>query len=218
MEVKWYGHAAFFIKAEEGIRVITDPYQPGAYGGGIAYGPIRDEADVVTVSHDHDDHNWTTGLPGSPQVVKGPGRHHVKGKVFHGIATYHDPSKGSERGENTIFCFEVDGIRVCHLGDLGHLLGQQEVEAIGEVDLLLIPVGGFYTINAEEASQVLEQLRPKKVIPMHFKTDKCNFPISGVEAFLKGKEGVRRVGSSTVTLTPEDFQRGFEILVLEHAL
>ncbi|RLA92112.1 MAG: MBL fold metallo-hydrolase [Deltaproteobacteria bacterium] len=218
MEVKWYGHAAFFIKGEEGIRVITDPYQPGAYGGGIAYGPIGDEADVVTVSHDHDDHNWTKGLPGSPQVVKGPGRHQVKGKVFEGIATYHDPSRGSERGENTIFCFEVDGIRVCHLGDLGHVLGHQEVEAIGKVDLLLIPVGGFYTIDAGEASRVVEQLRPKKVIPMHFKTPKCNFPISGVEAFLQGKEGVRRVGSSTVTLTPEDFERGFEILVLEHAL
>ena len=217
MEVKWYGHAAFFIKGD-GVRIITDPYKPGAYGGGIAYGPIRDEADVVTVSHEHDDHNCTADLPGSPVVVKGPGRHEAKGVIFEGIATYHDPSGGAERGENTVFCFTVEGIRVCHLGDLGHVLKDEQVRAIGKVDLLLIPVGGFYTIDAKEATEVLQQLKPKKVIPMHFKTSKCNFPIAGVEPFLQGKERVRRVGRSVVTFSPGDFEGETEVVVLEHAL
>lgn len=217
MEVKWYGHAAFMIKGD--IRVITDPYRSGAYGGGLSYGPIRDEADVVTVSHDHEDHNWVADIQGSPKVLKGPGEHQVGRKVFKGIATYHDPTGGSQRGKNTVFCFEVEGIRVCHLGDLGHVLGEREVKEIGEVDLLLIPVGGYFTIDAREATEVLEALKPKKVIPMHYKTPKCNFPITDVEAFLRGKERVRRIGSSTVSFTPEDFKaEGPEILVLEPAL
>lgn len=217
MEVKWYGHAAFMIKGD--LRVITDPYRSGAYGGGLSYGPIRDEADVVTVSHDHEDHNWVADIKGSPKVLKGPGEHRVGEKVFRGIATYHDPSGGSQRGENTVFCFEVEGIRVCHLGDLGHVLGPKEVAEIGGVDLLLVPVGGYFTIDAREATEVVELLRPKKVIPMHFKTPKCNFPITGVEEFLKGKDRVRMVGGSTVSFSPEDFAgEGTEIVVLEPAL
>ncbi len=216
MEVKWYGHAAFLLQGE-GIKIITDPYEPGAYGG-ISYGPIKDEADIVTVSHDHSDHNYVAGLPGSPQVVKGAGQHQVKGIVFKGIATYHDRSKGSERGPNTIFTFTLDGIRVCHLGDLGHTLSEQEVKEIGEVDLLLIPVGGFYTIDPKEATTVMEQIKPHRVIPMHFKTPKCNFPIEGVEAFLAGKKEVRRVGGSTVSFKAAEIKEGFEIVVLEPAL
>lgn len=218
MEVKWYGHAAFLIKGQN-VRIITDPYKSGAYGGGISYGPIRDSADVVTVSHDHDDHNAVSDLPGSPQVVKGPGIHQVKGVTFKGIATFHDPSRGSQRGPNTVFCFEVDGVKVCHLGDLGHVLEPDQVKEIGEVDLLLLPVGGYFTIDAQEASRIVQQLRPKKVIPMHYKTPKCNFPIAGVEEFLKGKERVRKVGSSSISFGPEDFEvSGTEIVVLEPAL
>lgn len=219
MEVKWLGHAAFLIKGSDGFRVITDPYKPGAYGGGIAYGPIKEEADVVTVSHDHDDHNWVADIKGSPVVLKGPGVHEAQGRTFKGIATFHDPSGGKERGRNTVFCFSIDGIRVCHLGDLGHMLSEGQLKEIGEVDLLLIPVGGYYTINAQEASEVLLQIRPKKAIPMHFKTPKCGFPISPVEDFLKGKERIRKVGSSVVSFGPEDFKReGPEIVVLEPAL
>ena len=217
MEIKWLGHAAFLITSE-GIRVITDPYEPGAYGGGISYGPIGEEADIVTVSHEHNDHNYVKGLPGKPQVVKGPGRHEVKGVVFEGIPTYHDTSQGSERGENTVFTFQLEGVKICHLGDLGHLLSDEQRGTIGQVDLLLIPVGGFYTIGPEEATQVVDQLKPHWVIPMHFKTPQCNFPIEGVDAFLKGKEGVRRIGGSSVTFSPEEVKEGFQIVVLEPAL
>jgi L-ascorbate metabolism protein UlaG (beta-lactamase superfamily) len=217
MEVKWLGHAAFLIKGE-GLRIVTDPYRSGAYDG-ISYGPIEEEVDVVTISHDHDDHNWTGDLKGKPIIVKGPGLHEAKGKTFKGIATFHDPHGGSQRGPNTVFCFELEGIKVCHLGDLGHVLEEKQVKEIGEVDLLLLPVGGFYTIDPREATQVMEQLKPKKVIPMHFKTPKCGFPIAEVEAFLKGKSNVRRLDSSSVNFVKEDFKEGeTEIVVLKPAL
>ena len=218
MEIKWYGHASFLITSEQGVKIITDPYEPGAYGGGISYGAIPDEADIVTVSHDHADHNYVTGLPGRPQVIKGTGRHEAKGIVFEGFPTYHDSSKGSERGKNTVFIFSVDGIRVCHLGDLGHILSDKEVDEIGELDVLLIPVGGFYTIGPKEATTVAEQLKPKLTIPMHFKTDKCDFPIEPVDNFLQGKKEVKRVDGSTFSFTKKELGEGMGIVVLKPAL
>jgi len=218
MEVKWYGHASFLITTEKGITIISDPYEPGAYGGGISYGPIPDEADIVTVSHDHSDHNYVKGLPGNPQQIKGAGRHEAKGIIFEGIATYHDATKGSERGENTIFTFSADGIKICHLGDLGHVLSDRDINAIGEIDVLFIPVGGFYTIDPKEATEVVNQLKPKVVIPMHYKTERCEFPIEPVESFLKGKKDVKKIDGSSASFTEDDFKEGSKIVVLQSAL
>lgn len=218
MDVKWYGHASFLITTDQGTTIITDPYEPGAYGGGISYGPISDEADIVTVSHDHSDHNYVAGLPGKPQVIKGAGRHEAKGIIFEGFATYHDASRGSERGENTIFTFVADGIKVCHLGDLGHILTDKEVEEIGQVEVLFIPVGGFYTIDPDEAAKVVNQLRPKLTIPMHFKTEKCNFPIVPVDQFLQGKKEVKRISDSSFSFSKKELEDGMGIVVLIAAL
>jgi L-ascorbate metabolism protein UlaG (beta-lactamase superfamily) len=142
MKIKWYGHAAFLITSNQGVKIITDPYESGAYGGQLAYGKIRDQTDIALTSHDHADHNDTKSLLGSPQIVKERGTKSVKGVSFKGIATYHDPSKGSERGANTIFAFSVDGIKVCHLGDLGHALSEKEIAEIGPVDILLFRSAG----------------------------------------------------------------------------
>jgi len=218
MKIKWYGHAAFLITSDQGIKIILDPYEPGAFGGQLSYGKIPDQADIALVSHDHADHNDTKSLSGAPQVVKGSGSKTVKGIAIHGVATYHDPSKGSERGANTIYNLKVDGIQVCHLGDLGHVLGEKEVNQIGSVDILLLPVGGFFTIDAKEATRVMDQVKPKVVIPMHFKTEKCGFPIAPVDDFLRGKSGVKRAGTSEVTFQKENLPQKMEIIVLEHAL
>ena len=188
MEITWYGHAAFLITTGQGVKIITDPYKPG---GSIVYGSIPDEADIVTVSHDHADHNYVEGLPGQPTVIKGVGRHEIKGIVVEGIATYHDDAGGSQRGDNIIFTFSADDIRVCHLGDLGHRLSDKEVQQLGQVDVLLIPVGGFFTIGPKEATTVADQLRPQLIFPMHVKTAKCNLPIEPVDAFLQRKKEVR---------------------------
>ena len=116
--------------------MITDPYEPSGFGGAIGYGGIPDEADIVLVSHDHADHNYVQGLRGKPQTITGKGDHRVKGLEITGIPSYHDENKGTERGPNTIFCFQIDGLRLCHLGDLGHVPNEQEAKQIGLVDLL----------------------------------------------------------------------------------
>jgi len=218
MKIKWYGHSAFMVTSDQGVKIITDPYESGAYGGQLSYGKIKDQADIVLTSHDHADHNDTKSLPESPEIVKGSGSKTVKGISIKGISTYHDPSKGSERGANTIFTFTVDGIKICHLGDLGHILSEKELAEIGSVDILFIPVGGYFTIDAKEATRAAEQIKPKVLIPMHFKTEKCGFPITPVEDFLKGKPNPKRPKASEVAFEKKTLPQQMEILVLEHAL
>jgi L-ascorbate metabolism protein UlaG (beta-lactamase superfamily) len=215
MKIKWLGHACFLITSGDGLRVITDPY---AVGGGINYSPIRETADVVVVSHDHGDHNNVATVQGKPEVVKGTGTKTAKGIQFKGVATSHDASQGTQRGSNTVFCFTIDDLKLCHLGDLGHVLSPAQVTEIGGVDILFVPVGGFFTIDATVASHVCDQLKPKVVIPMHFKTPKCGYAIAGVEDFLKGKKGVRKVVGNEVQFERQNLPTALEIVLLQPAL
>jgi len=215
MKIKWLGHASFLITSDTGTKIITDPY---ATGSGIKYGEITESADIVAVSHDHSDHNNVAAVRGKPEVVRGTDITKVKGIEFKGIPSYHDEAGGSQRGKNTIFCFEMDGIRVCHLGDLGHQLSDKQASELGEIDILLMPVGGYYTIDAKVATQVGNQLKPKVIIPMHFKTDKCGFPISGVDEFLKGKEEVKKLNASEVEFKQAELPPTTQIIVLKPAL
>jgi L-ascorbate metabolism protein UlaG (beta-lactamase superfamily) len=217
MKITWCGHACFLITTEDGKKILTDPYEPGGYGGALAYGKVMDEVDLVLVSHDHADHNYIQGLKGKPKVIRVAGKHQFQGVEFRGITTYHDTSQGKERGINVIFCFEVDGISLCHLGDLGHPLSDKELSQIGKVDILLIPVGGFYTIDAKTATEVVKKINPKITIPMHFKTEKCSFPITGVEEFTRGKSNFKNTGRSEVSITKDSLPQN-EIWVLNHAL
>jgi len=214
MNVNWLGHSCFLVASEAGLRVITDPY---SVGGGIDYSPIKETADIVVVSHDHFDHNAVSAVRGKPEVVRGSGTKTIRGVQFRGIATYHDASQGKQRGANTVFCFTLDDIRLCHLGDLGHLLSQAQINEIAAVDILFVPTGGFYTIDAASASAVCDQLRPKVIIPMHFKTPKCDFPISGVEDFIHGKRNVKKMDSSQIEFKFEELPVGTEIVVLKSA-
>lgn len=214
MDVKWLGHSCFLITSEKGLRVITDPY---SVSGGIHYDPIKETADIVVVSHDHFDHNAVSAVPGKPEVVRGNGIRAVRGVQFRGVATYHDASHGKQRGANTVFCFTLDDIRLCHLGDLGHLLNQAQINEIGAVDILFVPTGGFYTIDAAGASTVCDQLRPKVIIPMHFRTAKCDFPIGGVEDFVRGKKNVNKMDSSRIEFKFEELPVATEIVVLKSA-
>ena len=213
MRIRYLGHACFMITSDSGTRIITDPFTTG---GNLTYGEIKESADIVTVSHDHGDHNNVAAVKGDPKVVKDkttwvlpeailepsyvkdriPGLYNDKKEIsnirFNAIHTYHDNVEGKQRGKNTIFCFEVDGVRVCHLGDLGHWLSDKQVAELGKVDILLIPVGGFYTIDAKVATEVGNQVKPKVIIPMHWNY-KWNKPeIANVDEFLQGKTGVIR--------------------------
>jgi len=217
MKVKWLGHSAFLITSEEGVKIITDPFEPGTFG--VNYGKIEEAADIVVVSHEHPDHNYVKGVPGSPQVIRGAGGHQAKGIEFTGIASYHDDSGGSQRGPNIIFCFTVDGVRLCHLGDLGHQLSDKQLAAIGEVDVLLTPMAGNFTLDPAGAHRVADQVQPRVVIPMHYQTDKCpTFPVSDVEPFLASKANVKRIDASEVEFKPGQLPVATEIVVLKHAL
>jgi len=183
MKVSWLGHSCFRLEGSEGFSLLTDPF-----GKDVGYGPPDVQADIVLISHDHGDHNNSKAVKGRPAVIKGPGKHVSRGMEFRGIETYHDEKGGRLRGANTIFCFQLDGLQVCHLGDLGHILRDQEVGIIGSVDLLFLPVGGIYTIDGRKAWQVIHQLKPRIAVPMHFQTDALKFRLGRVEDFLGGHE------------------------------
>ena len=213
MKVKWLGHASFMITSDTGVKIITDPY---VTGGNLSYGEIKESADIVTVSHDHADHNNAAAVSGNPAVVRG--NTEAKGIKFNGIPSYHDDIGGSQRGNNVIFCFEVDGVKVCHLGDLGHQLSDKQLAEMGQVDVLLIPVGGFFTIDAAAATQVCDRIKPGVIIPMHFKNDKCDYPIAGVGEFLRGKSNVSRPDASEVEFKQGELPTEAQIMVLKPAL
>ena len=215
MKIEYLGHACFMITSDAGIKIITDPYTAG---GDLNYGEIKEKADIVTVSHGHFDHNNVSAVRGNPKLVKGAVAAEVEGIPFKGIPAYHDEATGRRRGDNTIFCFEVDGIRLCHLGDLGHQLDDKQVTDLDAVDILFIPVGGFYTIDARVAAQVCDQLTPKVIIPMHWNNKWNLSQIASVDEFLRGKERVSRLDTSEVEFKQGELPSQAQIMVLKSAL
>lgn len=179
MEITWLGHSCFKIKGSQ-ATVITDPYSPE-----LGYRLGKTNARIVTLSHQHLGHCYAEGIGGQPKVVKGPGEYEISGVLIIGIATFHDGEGGKKRGKNTVYLMEIDEVSVCHLGDLGHVLNPEQVEEIDNVDVLLLPVGGVSTINAAKAAEVVRQLEPKAVIPMHYKTPALKRELEPVERFLK---------------------------------
>jgi L-ascorbate metabolism protein UlaG (beta-lactamase superfamily) len=173
------GHSCFRIKGSRAV-VITDPFPPD-----LGYSLGKPTASIVTVSHQHPSHSYIQGIGGEPRIVRGPGEYEISGVLIIGIATFHDAEGGRKRGKNTVYLMEVDGISVCHLGDLGHVLTSEQVEEIGNVDVLLLPVGGVSTIDAAMAAEVIRQLEPKAVVPMHYKTPLISRELEPVEKFLK---------------------------------
>jgi len=204
------------FEASDGTRLITDPYVSGAYGGAVGYKPIDENAHIVLISHDqHPDHNGYETIKGNPNVIKGAGDHKSHGIAIKGVATFHDASSGSERGKNTVFVFEMDGLRVAHCGDLGHVLTEEQVAQIGTIDVLFVPVGGFYTIDASEANQVVQQLSPKIVFPMHYKTNVLGFPIDPIDKYLEGKTNVEYIPGFEVEIKKEDLPEEQKTMVFQ---
>ncbi len=216
MKVKYLAHAAFKLTSSSGLSIVTDPYTAGDK---IKFGDIRETADIVTISHEHYDHNNAAAVKGNPKVVKSStGQAEIKGIKIQGIATFHDEASGSQRGKNVVYIMEIDGIRVCHLGDLGHGLTPGQVAELGKIDVLLLPVGGFYTIDAAGATRVCDAIAPRVVIPMHFKTPKIDLPIAPVDDFLKGKKNVTRIEGSETELDKSTLPKPTQIVVLKPAM
>jgi len=208
--IKWHGHACFEIG--DHVTIVTDPHD----GRSIGLKPPSAKADIVLISHKHFDH--ADGLPyvrkDGTVVIDRPGSYEVRGVKITGVSTYHDESRGARRGPNTAYAFEVEGIRFCHLGDLGHVLSEEQARSLRPVDVLMIPVGGTFTIDARQADRVAEMLSPRLIIPMHFKVPGLNLPIAGVEAFVAKKENVERASSNTYSISKEALPSQPKIVVL----
>ena len=211
--IKWLGHSSFLIALDDAVKIVTDPFDST-----VGYPAPDESADICMVSHDHFDHNCVSVVKGNPDVVKGTGEKEAKGIKFKGVGSFHDDTEGSQRGENTIWVFELGGIKFAHAGDLGVELDDVQVKEIGAVDVLFVPTGGFYTIDPAAASKVVSRLNPKVVIPMHYKTTFLgdNFPLAGVDEFLKGKENVVKVGSNSVSFSKENLPEKTTVYVLEY--
>ena len=218
MKIRYLGHAAFLITTADGRKIVTDPYEPGGFGGAIGYGPLKEAADFVTVSHQHADHNYVKMVPGNPTVISRAGEETHDGILFRALTTHHDASRGAERGANVVRAIEADGITVCHLGDLGHTLSPEDATALGALDVLLVPVGGTFTVDAKGATAVINRLRPRIAIPMHYRTPKVSLDIAPVDGFLAGKLRVRRIEGSEIDLDKGSLPEPTEIVVLQPAL
>ena len=195
MEITWYGQACFRIRDRAG-SVVTDPYDSS-----IGLALPRLSATIVTVSHDHPDHNHVRGLRGSPYVIAGPGEYEVSGIFVIGVPTFHDVHEGRDLGRNTAYLLEFDDFTVCHLGDLGHAPSQEDVEQLGDVDVLLVPVGGRGTLTGGKAAEVVGMLEPRIVIPMHYKVPAVDANLDSATRFLRemGAENPQPLESLKIT-------------------
>lgn len=196
MDISFLGHSSFRLKGKN-TTVVTDPYDSST---GLKYPKV--EADVVTISHDHRDHNAAGLVGGAPFIVSGPGEYEIRGVKIVGVASFHDEKKGELRGKNTIYNIKIDDLYICHLGDLGQTaLTDEQLEAIGQVDILLIPVGGVYTIDAGGAAKIAASLEAKVVIPMHYAEPTINLKLEPADKFLKemGLEKAEPLGKLSVT-------------------
>ena len=189
MDITYLGHASFLLKSKE-VKLVIDPFSSEMMG--LKFSKI--EADVVTVSHQHEDHNAVSQVGGDPLVIDIPGEYEINGVRIHGFDTYHDKSKGEERGENTIFKFDFDGLTILHCGDLGHPLSAETTQDIDGVDVVMVPVGGVYTIDADEARQIVEKLEPSIVIPMHYRDPKLKPNISKYSEMAPVEDFLQKVG------------------------
>ena len=213
MKIQWLGHSAFRLEESTGTVVVTDPYDKGIVGYEM---PVT-EADIVTVSHDHEDHNALSRVSGDYILLNDIGAYEIEGVHIASLRSYHDKKNGAKRGENRVFTFGMDGVDICHMGDIGEECQLSFVEALGSVNVLLLPVGGKYTIDAEEAKEYVDRIMPDIVIPMHYKTKDCELDIDKLDDFLRlfDDEDIVYVEGDTI-----EFDRRFDndstkVVVLE---
>lgn len=208
-EITWLGHACFRLKSKD-AAIITDPYDKS-----LGLGTLNQRAEIVTVSHKALHHNSMAGVKGEPFVIEGPGEFEVRGVFITGVWSFADDAGGKERGRNTIFLFRLDDLVVCHLGSLGHTLSPAQVEAIGDVDVLLVPVGGHTTLTPTRASEVISQLEPKLVVPMHYSTGRETVQMDPLENFTKEMGLKEWTTQDKLAVKATDLAEATKVVVLE---
>lgn len=209
MEIDWFGHACFRLRGRD-ATVITDPYSKDI---GLSF--ARPRGDIVTISHDHPGHAFAKGVKGDPKVIEGPGEYEIKNVFITGVLTSHDKKGGKERGANTVFVFDLDGLTICHLGDLGHVPTQPQAEALGNINVLLVPVGGGSTIGAAEAAEIVAMLEPQIVIPMHFQHPGLSFKLDPVAKFFKEMGAKPAEPVPSIKVTKDSLPSETQVVLLE---
>ncbi|MEW6202149.1 MAG: MBL fold metallo-hydrolase [bacterium] len=220
VRIRNFGHACFLIESlSSGTTVLIDPYS------GLDYPDFKVEADIVLMSHEHFDHNSLDKVKGKPEIIHGLAKEgkdwnkidrKIRDVKIRAFPSYHDKKKGADRGKNTIFVVNIGGLSIAHLGDLGHVLEKKDAEKLSGIDILLVPVGGFYTIEPEEADEIASLLKPHILIPMHYKTKgSARLPIKSLDVFLKGKKNVEMVNSSVYVVSPDKLPKEMKIVALE---
>ena len=209
MDVTWLGHGCFRLRGKA-AAVVNDPYPP-------TLGPRlpRLEADLLTISHEHENHAYLRAVKDGAYVISGPGEYEVAGVVVNGLPTYHDAAGGAEHGRNTVYVIELDEVRVCHLGDLGHALDDRALETIGNVDVLLVPVGGGCTLDGATAATVCRQVEPRYVVPMHFGHPALRTELAPVERFLKEMGVPESEAQPRLTVQASSAEAETKVVVLE---
>lgn len=212
MIITWQGQSCFKIQDKigpDGVTIVTDPFNKE-----LGLKVPNFEADIITVSHNHADHNNVSALRGNPFVIDCAGEYDFKGVLIEGIDSFHDSAEGKERGSNIIYRIEVEDISVTHLGDLGHILDDSQLEKVVGTDILLIPVGGKYTLDAKKAMEVISQIEPRIIIPMHYKTADSNADIDGVDKFIK-EIGLSPTYEEKLKISKKDLpQEDMELVIL----
>jgi L-ascorbate metabolism protein UlaG (beta-lactamase superfamily) len=208
MEITWYGRACFRLKGRD-ATVITDPCPPST---GFVAG--KHDVDLLTLSHDHADHTYTRSITAG-LTLKRPGEYEFHDLLVAGIGTFHDAVGGQERGRNVIFSFEVDGVHIAHLGDLGHLLGEEQLTELGPIDVLLVPAGGMFTVTPAEAAEVVSQISPKIVIPMHFAIDGGSTDLQPVDKFLQEMAVSEPIRQPKAVVTPSSLPDETQVILLD---
>jgi L-ascorbate metabolism protein UlaG (beta-lactamase superfamily) len=215
MEITYLGHSSFRIKTKKAI-IVTDPYNDSYVGFKIP----KTTAEIVTVSHQHRDHNFIKGVSGAkagtePFIINGPGEYEINQIFILGIGSFHDEVRGEKRGRNTIYLISADDLKVCHLGDLGHALSEKQVEEVNQVDVLFIPVGGIYTIDAKKAVEVINQIEPKIIVPMHYAAPGLSFKLNPLKDFLELMNAERQEQLAKLSVKVEDLPEERKIVVLK---
>ncbi len=218
MKLSYIGHACFLVESDAGVRVLMDPYQPGAFGGAIGLKPFLEKVDCITSSHDHLDHYHMDAAFGDPAVLRHAGV--ACGIRFDAIELPHGTPDGASRGQVRAFRYEMDGVVVFHPGDTGRVLSPAELKAVGRVDVLMVPVGGHFTIGPTEATAMIRQLNPAIAIPMHFQSAAIQLPIAPLPVFLREWGTWDKAERQPVVITPNTLPEPTQVLVLDatHAL
>ncbi len=213
MKLTWLGHSSFRLEESTGTSVVTDPFDPY-----VGYDMPAVSADIVTVSHGHKDHSNVLAVKGNPTVIRNAGFYEIGGVHMLASKSYHDSNRGADRGDNLLFKFRMDGVEICHMGDIGEECSIMLVESIMPVNVLLIPIGGTYTVDAEGAKEYVDRIMPDVVIPMHYKTKDCDFDIAKLGEFLDlfDDEDVVHIDGNTVEFDRADFDgESTKVYVLE---